>query len=122
MWRCGWRPWCGVVGAEPGIDLELATTLLELVIEVEMLEVAGQLVVQPLHSHNLGSHLHGNLLEDIHHLRSQDGFHLVLLLQRPTCEGEHDDDRGDAAQVRSRISDCGTLAWIGRGRGGVDRD
>jgi hypothetical protein len=78
----------GAAGAEPGVDLELAAAVLELEVEVEVLEVAGQLAARPLHSHNLGSHLHGDLLGDIHRLRSEDGLHrALLLLRRPTCEG-----------------------------------
>jgi hypothetical protein len=89
----------GAAGAEPGVDLELAATVLELEVEVEVLEVAGQLAARPLHSHNLGSHLHGDPLGDIHRLRSQDGLHL---LRRPTCErgGRNDGGGGDATETK----------------------
>jgi hypothetical protein len=98
----------GAAGAEPGVDLELAATVLELEVEVEVLEVAGQLAARPLHSHNLGSHLHGDPLGDIHRLRSQDGLHL---LRRPTCERGGEErrrrrgcDRNEAIELLYRDS------------------
>lgn len=58
----------GASGAEPGVDLELAAALLQLEVEVEVLEVAGELAPRPLHRDHLGRHLDGDLLGDVHRL------------------------------------------------------
>jgi hypothetical protein len=70
----------GAAGAEPRVDLELPAVLLQLEVEVEVLEVAGELAVGTLHRHHLGRHLDGHLLRDVHRLGRQDGLHLRRLL------------------------------------------
>ena len=66
----------GAAGAEPGVDLELAAAVLQLEVEVEVLEVAGELPAGALHRHHLGGHLNRDLLRDVHGLRRQNGLHL----------------------------------------------
>jgi hypothetical protein len=66
----------GASGAEPGVNLELPAALLQLEVEVEVLEVAGELPAGALHRHHLGGHLHRDLLRDVHRLRRQNGLHL----------------------------------------------
>jgi hypothetical protein len=65
----------GSAGAKPGVDLELATAVLQLEVEVEVLEVAGELTARPLHRHQLGRHRDRDPLGDVHRLRGQDGLH-----------------------------------------------
>lgn len=67
----------GAAGPEPRVDLELPPPLDELEIEVEVLEVAGELPPRALHLHNLRIHLHRHPLGYVHGLRRQDRLHGV---------------------------------------------
>lgn len=72
----------GLPGAEPGFDPELALPLLigdELEIQVQVLEVSGELASWSLHLDDLGVNLDLHPLGDVHRLRRQYGLHLCSL-------------------------------------------
>lgn len=74
----------GAAGAEPRVHLQLAAALQQLEVEVEVLEVAGQLPAGALHRHHLRGDLHRHPLRDLHRLGRQDGLHLRRLPLAPS--------------------------------------
>jgi hypothetical protein len=77
-------------GAEPGVHLELAAGLLQLEVEVEVLEVAGELAAGALHRDQLGGHGDRDALRDVHRLRRQDRLHLARWVLRRRSGGGGD--------------------------------
>lgn len=73
---------CGLPRPEPCIHLQLLPALDEIEIEVEVLEVTGELAARTLHLHDLRVHLHGDSLGDVHGLRGKDRLHLALSFRR----------------------------------------
>lgn len=75
-----------LAGAEPGVDLELAATIHQLKIEVEVLEVAGQLPPGTLHLDHLRLHPDRDPLRDLHRIRRQYRLHLSSPLPPPPMQ------------------------------------
>lgn len=89
----------GLARAKPGVDLQLALSGLvvgdEIEVEVQMLEVPGELASGAFNFDDLGVHLDLNPVRDVHGLRRQNGLHLcsallslspLLLCNSPGCE------------------------------------
>lgn len=68
----------GLAGSKPGINLELAATIDELEVEVEVLEIACQLASGAFNNYHLGLHQYLHPLRDVHRLRREYRLHLSL--------------------------------------------
>lgn len=79
----------GLARAKPGVDLQLALSGLvvgdEIEVEVQMLEVPGELASGAFNFDDLGVHLDLHPVRDVHGLRRQNGLHLCSALSLLCC-------------------------------------
>jgi hypothetical protein len=66
----------GLAGSEPGFDLQLLAAFDHLEVEVQVLEVPGELAAGPGDADLLGLDLDLDVVGDVHGLGGEDGLHL----------------------------------------------